>query len=223
MSNLFRSAAIVAAVVGGMSSVVLAAPPVAAYTESFDADNASWLDNANLAAGYASDLTGGHLFNRFNFANQAAGGTPVLFRANSSPLASGGKFFGDWVAGGVTEFSFDIRHNYDGDLTFYTRIAQTPFPGATILSTTNVAKDTWTTVTFSIDPSNPLFLSFEGSDFNTVFSAISRVQIGVSTPAALGNSNTTVTFELDNVRVVPAPASAMLLGLLPLAGRRRRN
>lgn len=219
MSNLFRSAAIVAAVVGGLSSVASAVSP---FTEGFDSDNANWLDNASVSAGYASDGVGGHLFNRFNFANQPTGGTPVLFRANNAPLASGGSFFGNWVTSGITEFSFDIRHNYDGDLNFYTRIAQTPFPGATILSTVNVAKDTWTTVTFAINPSNPLFLSFEGSDFNTVFSAISRVQIGVSTPAALGNANTTVTFELDNVRVVPAPASAMLLGLLPLAGRRRR-
>lgn len=221
MSSSFRAFA-VAAVVGGLSSVVLAAPPVGPYTESFDTDNASWLDNANASAGYASDLTGGHLFNRFNFANQTPGSTPVLFRANSAPLASGGKFFGDWVAGGVTEFAFDIRHNFDGNLSFYTRLAQTPFPGATILSTTNVAKDTWTTVTFSINPSNPLFLSFEGSDFNTVFSAISRVQIGVATPAALAGANATVTFELDNVRVVPTPASALALGLIPLAGRRRR-
>lgn len=219
MSNLFRSAAIVAAVVGGLSSIASAVSP---FTESFHTDNSNWLDNASVGAGYTSDGAGGHLVNRFNFANQAAGGTPVLFRANNAPVASGGNFFGNWVTSGITEFAFDIRHNYDGNLSFFTRIAQTPFPGATIVSTTNVAKDVWTTVTFAIDPANPLMISLEGSDFTTVFSAISRLQIGVSTPAALGNANTTVTFELDNVRVVPAPASAMLLGLLPFAGRRRR-
>lgn len=219
MSSSFRAFA-VAVVVGGLSSFAVAA--VDPFTETFDANNSNWLDSANAAAGWSNSPTGGFIFNRFNFANQTPGSTPVLFRGNNSPLASGGKFFGNWITSGVTEFAFDVRHNFDGDLTFFTRLAISPFPGATILSTTTVAKDTWTTVTFSIDPSNPLFLSFEGSDFNTVFSAISRVQIGVATPAALAGANTTVTFALDNVRVVPTPASALVLGLIPLAGRRRR-
>jgi len=219
MSTLFRTAALVA-VVGGLSSFAVAA--VDPYTETFDANNSNWLDSSSTAAGWANSPTGGFIFNRFNFANQTPGSTPVLFRGNNSPLASGGKFFGNWITSGVTEFSFDVRHNYDGDLAFFTRIAQTPFPGATILSTTNVAKDTWTTITFSIDPANPLILSLEGSEFNFVFAAISRLQIGVATPAALAGVNTSVTFDLDNVRVVPTPASMLVLGLMPLAGRRRR-
>ncbi|MEO1130914.1 MAG: hypothetical protein AAFX05_14570, partial [Planctomycetota bacterium] len=78
-------------------------------------------------------------------------------------------------------------------------------------------------ITYFIDPANPQFVSFEGTDFNSTFSNVGHMQFGVDTPGALLGQDVTVTFDIDNVRLVPGPAAATTLLLGGLVGLRRRR
>ena len=81
--------------------------------------------------------------------------------------------------------------------------------------------ETWTEITIPINPANPQFISYEFGDFNTIFHSVGRIQLGVSVPAELAGSTTPVTFDLDQVTIVPEPAA---LGLMLIgAGLLRRR
>ena len=67
-------------------------------------------------------------------------------------------------------------------------------------------------------------MTFEGSDFATVFSSIGNLQIGVFVPAALAGVDQSFTFDVDGVTVVPSPPVAALLALSGLLlGKHRRR
>ena len=218
---MFRTACTAVLVAAG------AAVAQSPYTETFDSGAAGWTDGpgnpATDAGGYLSatvDLA--------SFVPPPVGpgpSTAVLFRAEAADNASGGAFVGDYLAAGLNTITFDIRHDASGPLAFALRLA-TPanFPGATVVSPVLVdAGPGFTTLSFSLDPSNP-FLTYEGfsGSVEDVLSNVGNIQILgalVDNGPATGN----VTFEIDNVSIVPAPASAMLLGLGGLAAARRRR
>jgi hypothetical protein len=219
----YRAALIAAALVFAVHSPARAA--VTDFTETFDTDAAGWLDNASAALTHGSDGGDGFVTDTFDYTGFNAGDqSPVLFRGNGSNDASGDAFVGDWIASGVSTFSFDVRHDFDSPLTFFVRFASPfNFPGAVAVPFTPMAGNTWTTLTLAIDPSSPNFVSFEGSDFNSVFSNIGNVQIGASIDENLAGQ--TATFDIDNVSVtaVPEPASMAILSLAGLALMRRRG
>jgi hypothetical protein len=190
------------------------------FTENFASDASGWLDNASGSLTYSAaggQEGGGYVSTEFNFVGSTAGGQgPVLFRGNAS--ASGGAFVGNWLGDGVALLTAWVRHDASVPLNYFARFAAPAgFPGAIAIDFSPISASTgpdgWTEVQFAIAP-GPHFVSFEGSDFTTVFSSVGRVQIGVSIPAGLAGVDQVVHFDLDSVAITPEPAA---LGLFALA------
>lgn len=185
------------------------------FVEDFSTDTALWVDSSESNF-LEHEATGGpdggsYASATFNFESLAADDQgPVIFRA-TTPIfepASGGAFFGDWVAGIVRNFSAQVRHDAPVPLTFFTRFAgPTNFPGAIAIRFEPVFPDTWTEMEFDINGSNPAFVSFEDETFREVFDNIGNVQIGVSVPEALAGVDLDVNFGLDKVAIaIPEPS-----------------
>jgi len=222
----------------GLLTIALVAGSAAAdltnpFTEDFNAGANNWLGGGFLpptdfSTGGVGDS--GYIGAETGFEFSDPGGFNVVFRGNTGLLpgtdASGGNFFGDWISNGVTEFSFSIRHDIPVPVTVFARIAAnsfgSAFPGAVAVNFAPVAAGEWTEVSFDISADNPAFVTFEGSTFESIFSNVGFLQIGVTAPDALLGDPTLYDVGLDNVSIVPAPASLLGLAPIALAARRRR-
>lgn len=220
-----------AALAVALASACAAASPGALVgaTETFGAGPANWTNATGSAFldWFGAGGPDGSAFASgvFDFTASNAGDTPVILRAETAANASAGAFFGNYITEGVTELRFSVRHDGPAPLTFFTRFA-TPgnFPGGTAIVFSPVFSNTWTEISIAIDPSNPAFVTFEGSNFNTVFSNIGRLQFGVSVGSGLAGFDQPVRFDIDNVRLVPAPGGlAMGAGIFAFGLRRRRQ
>ncbi len=215
-----------AVMVTAIATAVSVQAAVVPFTEDFVADNAAWKDAVNTDLGFvaAGGPDGsGYVTGTFDFQAQADGATPVLLRGQDGFDSSSDAFVGNWIADGVTGFSTYVRHNAAVPLTFFTRfVSPFNFPGGVALDFAPVLPNTWTKITFDISAASPQFISFESSDFNTVFSNIGNVQLGVSVPTALAGSTTVVTFDLDQPTITPEPATAGLMTVGALLALRRR-
>lgn len=208
-----------------LSSAVHAA--TVPFTETFGSDAANWRNSSGsatvdwTATGGAGD-GGGFANTAFNFVDSAANNTPILFRGQDEFGSSGGAFVGDWVAGGVTGFGAAVRHDAGVPLNFFVRFAgPANFPGANNVFFVPVASGTWTNLFASLPNPN---LIFEGPlTYNQVFGNIGHVQIGVSVPGSLAGTDAAFNFDLDNVSIVPEPATLGLLAIGGLAALRRRS
>jgi len=198
------------------------------FTEGFDEDASNWRDFTEIndlnwissggpdGSSYASGV--------FNFVNSLEGDAPAIIRAQDEYGSSDGAFEGDWIAEGVAEFSFSIRHDAPFPLGFFTRFSGPfNFPGAIAVSFAPALPNEWTDITILIDQANPQFISFEGSDFASVFSNVGHLQFGLEVPAELAGFDAPLSFDIDNVTITPAPASAGLLGAAGLLATRRRR
>lgn len=226
--RLGRSAVVAITLMLGASAASALTVP---YTEDFP-NTAGWTNASNGALnGVASGGPDGGSyvltsFNYFGFTNQFGGG-PVIFRGQDETNASGLAFVGDWITGGVDSLSIWVRQNTTETLTYFVRVASTfNFPGAVINSTTAVLPNTWTLVTFDIDPSNPLCFP-EGGTCASALANVAHVQFGTNAPVALTLLNQPFTFDLDKVSIssVPEPGVALLLAssLAGLAWQGRRR
>ena len=187
------------------------------FTEEFTDGSSGWFDAAGSAA-LSWEASGGpdgssFSFTGFNFVGSAPDDTTVLFRAQDEFDSSGGAFEGNWISDGVAEFSAVVRHDAGIPLTFFTRFASPfNFPGAIAIEFAPVPSDSWTLISFAIEPDSPQFVSFEGTDFETVFRNIGHVQIGVSVPEGLAGVDQQFTFSIDKPTIVPEPGTMILLG-----------
>ncbi len=196
------------------------------FTEDFVATNENWKDNASADLTYVS--SGGpdgssYVATGFNFASAASGDTPVLFRGYDSFDSSSDAFVGNYLSEGVNQFSAYVYHEAAMPLTFFARFSSSVnYPGATALQFVPVMPYTWTQIVIDISPTSPQFISFEGTDFNAVFSGIGNIQIGVSVPDQLAGVDSSIEFALDKPTITPEPASLSLLAMGGLALLRRR-
>ncbi len=228
MKNTWLAFGFIVGLAGGvpLSAFALTIP----FTEDFATGVSNWEDSVNnpLVAVGAGGPDGGSYatttFNYFGFSSPFGGG-PVIFRGSDSDDASGDAFVGDWIAGGVSLLTVSVRHNAPTALTFFARVASAfNFPGAVIAGTQAVAPDTWTDLTFIIDPANPLCTG-ESVSCATAFAGVGNLQFGTDAPAALTALDFAYAIDLDKVSItaVPEPALALLLlGILGLVGAERR-
>jgi hypothetical protein len=200
-----------------LGAFAAAAPgAIVPFTETFSANASNW-------TGGAVWDPAGHIDTPTNV-NAASFGVVIGPRGQASNGASGGAFVGNWFTDGVAALTFDVRHDAPLPLSFGARFASPMnFPGAIGLAFAPVPAGTWTTVMIPITPAFPGWVSFEGSDFNTVFSNVGNVQLLYSVPAALAGTGTIINFEADNVRIVPGAGTAALLVPIVLTWRRRRR
>ncbi len=220
-----------ACTVGALAALVVSVGASATtnpFTETFNGDAAGWRDagGGNIAGWVgAGGPDGSGFITQGTNVNNASFGFVIALRAQGSLGSSGGAFIGNWITEGVASFSFAVRHNAPEPLTIGARFAGAAnFPGAVAINFAPVAPNVWTTVTFAISALSPQFVTFEGSNFASVFSSVSNVQLAYSVPASLAGTGTQIQFDADNVGVVPAPGAALVLvsGSLGLLVRRRR-
>ena len=209
---------------------LLSAPALAVinpYTEQFSGPAANWSSSSTFTP-LSYPLSGGpdgsaYGSSGFGFAANSIGDFPILFRAQNSFGSSGGAFSGDWLGAGVTSLTFSVRDNAPAPVTFFARFSSGG-PGVVSLQSVAVQPNTWTTFTVQIDPLAPFI--YEGSPalFTSTFTNMDRLQIGVVVDAGLAGQPGPYTFDIDNVGIVPSPATgAVLVGALGLAGLRRRR
>jgi hypothetical protein len=203
------------------------------YTENFTSNDAGW---RGLATTQLLDhhLTGG--VDDGGYVDIAPANDPqagslmstngaVLFRANST--ASGGAFVGPWLNSGVSKVQAYVRHDLEeSPINYFVRLPGAPGQAGVFFADSPVdADDDWTLVNFEISPANFTVAGGPGTTFTSVLSNVSNFQIGGQisgspAPTAL------IHFELDQVSLVPEPASivvAMGAALAGLAFRRRRS
>lgn len=185
------------------------------YTEEFGSDAANWLNASfgpldwNAAGGPDG---GSHVSTTFNFFNFSAPFSPAQFRGEDDFGASGGNFEGNWISEGIDTFSVWVRHDAPFGLNWFARFADpSNFPGAVAVKFTPVAPHTWTEISVPIAPTNPEFVTFEGSDFNTVFSDIGHLHIGVDVSDSLKNLDQDVVLDIDKPTITPEPAGVLSL------------
>ncbi|MBL8758064.1 MAG: hypothetical protein JNK35_06505 [Phycisphaerae bacterium] len=210
----------------------LAAPALALivpFTETFASPAANW-SSALAFTPLTYPASGGpdgsgYASRSLSFANLASGEQPLIFRGQSNFNSSGNAFVGNWITGGggggVTEFSFSVRHDAPEPVDFFARFAPAAGPGIVALQFPGAQPGVWTTYTVAINPSAPFI--YEGTTFAGVFANLARVQVGIIVSDTLAGQTPDFTFDIDNVSIVPAPGAAALIGLLALAGLRRRR
>jgi len=172
------------------------------FVEDFTSDASDWHDasGAALLDWVASGGPDGssHAQTTFSLMTANEGDTPLIFRAQDKWNSSGGAFNGNWIADGVHEFRAFVRHDAPFPLTFFVRFSGPGnFPGAVAIQFAPVFPNTWTEIVIPIDAGNPQFISFEGTDFPTVFSNIGHVQVGISVGADQGGFPQPITFDID--------------------------
>ena len=152
--------------------------------------------------------------------------TPVVFRAQDEFGSSGNAFVGNYLAEGVTTFTAFVRHDASFPINFFARFSSPfNFPGAVGVTFVPALPNVWTEITIDIQPGNPQFVTFEGSDFNTIFSNIGHVQIGPFVDMVAAGQDVDITFDLDMPSIVPEPTVGALLLIVVgcIAARRRRR
>lgn len=216
MSKMFAFVAVSAVAATASAAVV-------PFTETFSGPGSNWSSAASFTAlnyvGSGGPDGSGYASTTVSFANSQSGEQPLIFRGQSNFGSSGNAFVGNWITDGVTAFSFSVRHNATSPVSFYARFAPAAGPGAVALVNPTSVSGEWTTYTVAINPA--AFFIYEGTTFNSTFSNVARVQIGVLVDANLAGQSS-VTLDIDNVRIVPSPATALIPAAGLLAFRRRR-
>ncbi len=201
-----------------LAILIAAAVPTTAlvvpFTEDFAVGNSNWTTgNTNIAAGWSSAggvLDGSYITSTGTVLTTGFGA--IVFRGNAAADASGDAFVGDWLTGGVSNFSAFVRHDAPTALNIYARIdAGAGRAGSSI--DFSVPSGTWFQLNIPIVDAPTSFQSYGAGTFATVFNNIQNVQIAVSTNQAPAVVGQTYNFSLDRVAVVPEPGTSGLLGL----------
>jgi len=196
------------------------------FTEEFSTGTQNWKNVANadvnhVLSGGVGGVGDGYISVLRTFtANPNSAQT--IFRAHDQFNSSNDAFVGDWLAAGVTRFSFWVRHNAASDLTFGTRFATSAnSPGANGIGIPTAAPNVWTMIEIPISSAN--IIAEPPSTFDAVFGLIGNLQIS----ARPGNNlSVPITFDLDRVSIVPEPSTcglACITGAFGMLILRRRH
>ncbi len=213
----------------GLVFSVIPSHAVTSFVEHFDSGNANWRLNSSTAATQVIDGSNTYITVARNFESLSAGSGAVLLRAQDEFNSSNHAFEGNYLTDGVISVSALFRHNLPEAAELFVRFANpNNFPGATAEVTSLVSPNVWTPITIQINAANSEFVTFEGSDFNTIFSNIGHLQFGVNIPASVAGTATNYGFDLDTVSIVatgaaPEPSSLFLFSLTGLLIFRRRR
>ena len=206
----------VALAVGVFGVVAPVRAVIVPYTEEFTSDSANWanFNTSGLLTHVASGGPDGGAYasGPLSFFERTNDPPPVVHRARTDLNASGGAFFGNWMTAGARKLRVHVRHDAPTPLNYFVRIASGfGFPGATAVAFQPVAGNQWTELVFDLSPTSPQIVTFEDSDWPTVFGNVTGLQFGVMTPGTLVNDQTVYAFDLDRVTVVPEPSSLVLV------------
>ena len=196
------------------------------FAEDFLAGASGWVEADAITAptfvpgGGPDSPADSFISTTHNFVNDSGSSTPILFQGSDVLATSGGAFDGDYIAAGVNQISFNIRHFASAPLSMYYRVAPQFGPGFVAVDFAPVLPGQWTTITLDLSPTSPNLIP-EGTVYADIFSNVQLFQIGVAFPSIAG-TDAPFEFQLDDVTLAPTPATALLLAGLPLVCRRRR-
>ncbi|MEM7754034.1 MAG: hypothetical protein AAF297_00180 [Planctomycetota bacterium] len=230
---MIQSAVVTAAAAGLVGTAIASVSP---FTETFDtAANWAGSDFQPLTEVATGGLDGSsYVSTTGNFQNvdptTDEGSFQVLFRGEPSflpgivPDASDGAFIGDYIDAGIETISLDVRHDGVAPVNFFVRIANVNrFPGAVAVFFVPVFAGSWATIEIDISADSPNFVSFEGQDYDAVFSNAGVVQVGIDARPLAGIPSD-FTFDVDNVSInVPTPGAFAAVALGGFAAARRRR
>lgn len=219
-----------------------ASAQVVDFTETFAGGDANWRgpapdgSDALIVVGSGGPDGSSFVSTEFNFeffpdGSGMNGGqpTPTLFRGQDEFDSSAGAFVGNWINSQVETFSFSFRHDIPVPVNVFARFSSpNNFPGVAAVEFVPLLPGQWTEISFDIDPANPQFF-FEGpaSTFESVFSNIGHIQLGVSVPVGFGGTTTNFTFDVDNIHVttIPEPGLGLIavLAVAAVVSRRHRR
>ena len=202
------------------------------FTENFTSSVSNWADASgqNLAAFVPSGGPDGGSYASctFNVSTSGDGDGIIVFRGQDEFNSSNDAFEGNWLAGGINHFSAYVWSNAPVPVKFFARFATASnFPGVAADNGTVAQPNTWTLLSFDINPSQinaTLFPEGPDSFYDSVFKNLGHVQVGFDVPTGYGMTNATFTFGLDKVSIsTPEPSTGVLaLGGLGLGFFRRR-
>ncbi len=213
--------AAIAASVAGLAVATSSAATVGPFTETFESGFGGFVGSSGAPTTIETD--GSNAFIRTTRPVALDDGGMISAETVIGNSVPGNGFAGDYLAGSTRTISFDVRHDSPVPLNFLVRLTPiTNFPGQIFLDPVPVvASPDFTTVSFLIDPNSPLFISSGGGDPLTTLPNINNIQLLVGDSAAPIPGE--VTFEIDNVSVVPTPSAAATLALAGIAATRRRR
>lgn len=225
----FQSLATLAATTVVLVTPSIAAADIVGFTEDFATGSANWRNaggTVDLEWAASGGYDGGaYATSVFNLSGTTPGGfPPTVIRAHAAYGSSGGAYVGNWIEAGATGVSFWFRHNLAEAVTVTGRFA-TPnnTPGASVVSFTPVAANTWTLVTFDLTEGSSQIVSLGGGTYAAIFSNIGNMQFGFTVPPSLAGTNFDGRFDIAGFSIVPAPGALAVLGLAGMAARGRRR
>lgn len=221
MKNITMTAALAGIAFSASASVV-------PFTETFSTGTSNWTsgDNSDLNWFSFGALDGSSFASSTLDLNTAGPFGLTLLRGQANTNASNGAFVGDYLSSGINRLEFDFRHSAGQDLNIALRVS-TPmnFPGFAVELNESVASGEWVTLSFDLFFGNPL-ITFEGPPspeaFASVMENVGNLQISANRPEGL-STPLFANFDVDNVRIVPAPSSLAMLGFGGLVATRRRR
>lgn len=197
-----------------LASISVAVPAfatIAPFTETFVVDASNWRqsDGVSTLIWSSAGALDGSAFGgaTFNFVNQPANATPIIFRGSTTYGTSGGAIFGDYRNDPVARVRISVRQNCTVPVIFFARFSPGA-AGAVALATAPVTPGAWQTVTFDVGPASPLIYEGPGVTYTTVFTNVARVQFGVLVPQALAGVDQSFQFDIDNIMFLPPPCVA---------------
>jgi len=138
---------------------------------------------------------------------------PTLFRGQGGFDSSDDRFVGNWITGGVGQFSVALRHSAPAPVIFQFRFAPVAnSPGASTIDHV-VPSNSWTTITVPFVDSNSVFQAYSQftppnpAVFADIFGNLSNIQIGLAPLSAQDQSirGNTYSFDLAAPSIAPVP------------------